>query len=120
MFYRAAFLLVALENERHPVRIGGYDYTTQALAEAKCQQKGWQRLCSKDEVSGWANCAHGWMSDYQGYWYDRTAQGCGTGIGWRDGSSLNALGAYCCEMAPMISRAFVTASLNSIVSTLVD
>ncbi|CAK9004416.1 unnamed protein product, partial [Durusdinium trenchii] len=47
------------------------------------------------------------MNDYKGYWYHETLAGCGSGTGFRDGSSENAVGAYCCHIAPEISREYV-------------
>ena len=49
---------------------------------------------------GFAECAYGWMTDYKGYWYHETATGCGSGAGFRDGSSQTMAGAYCCHDPP--------------------
>ena len=46
------------------------------------------------------------MSDYKGYWFDKTSAGCGNGEGFRDGSSENAVGAYCCHISPLIQRTY--------------
>ena len=35
-------------------KVGGYDYASRELAEAKCQSEGYQGLCSKAEVEGQA------------------------------------------------------------------
>jgi len=34
-------------------------------------------------VTGYAKCAAGWMEDFKGYWFDRTAKGCGDNRGYR-------------------------------------
>ncbi|CAK9004459.1 unnamed protein product [Durusdinium trenchii] len=86
--------------------VGGYDYATREAATGKCQSVGYQGLCSKAEVEGWSKCAHGWMSDYKGYWFHETKSGCGSGTGWRSGSSQNAVGAYCCHLS-QIERKYV-------------
>ena len=60
---------------------------------------------------GFAECAFGWMADYKGYWYHKTEQGCGSGVGFRDANSYTAgqgpVGAYCCHAAPAIQRKYV-------------
>ena len=67
-----------------------------------------------DFSGGFAYCAHGWMSDYKGYWYHTTAPGCGTGTGFRDGSSAGNVGAYCCRVvAPILPREYVGSSFFS-------
>ena len=58
-------------------------------------------------LGGFAYCAFGWMSDYKGYWYHTTAPGCGTGTGFRDGSSAGDVGAYCCRITPILPREYV-------------
>lgn len=35
-------------------------------------------------VTGYAKCAAGWMEDFKGYWFDRTAKGCGSNKGYRE------------------------------------
>ena len=49
------------------------------------------------------------MSDYKGYWFHETKSGCGSGTGWRSGSSQNAVGAYCCHLS-QIERKYVGSS----------
>ena len=60
-----------------------------------------------ETAPGYAICAFGWMSDYKGFWFHQTLQGCGSGIGFRDGSSWNPVGAYCCHQAAAIEREYV-------------
>ena len=52
------------------------------------------------------------MEDYKGYWYHETATGCGSGAGYRNGDSQTLLGAYCCHLAPTISRLYVHVSVD--------
>lgn len=41
-------------------------------------------------VTGYAKCAAGWMEDFKGYWFDRTAKGCGDNRGYRPWSHQKA------------------------------
>lgn len=60
----------------------------------------WAVLNHCELCPGWSECAYGWMSDFKGYWYHTTANGCGGGAGFRNGDYRTELGAYCCQRNP--------------------
>ncbi|CAK9054281.1 unnamed protein product [Durusdinium trenchii] len=74
-----------------------YVYTTRDDAENACKKSGYRRLCYRSEIEFHSECKAGWMKDFKGYWFDRTHQHCGTGIGYRSWGAADAAGAYCCE-----------------------
>ena len=63
-----------------------------------------------NRLTGYSNCAWGWMSDYKGYWYHTTAPGCGSGVGFRNGDTQTLLGAYCCNLATVIPKTYARSS----------
>lgn len=73
-----------------------YVYDSKKSAAEACHEAGYDRLCRKFEIEGYAKCAAGWMEDFKGYWFDRTAKGCGDNRGYRPWGHQKA-GAYCCS-----------------------
>ncbi len=86
-----------------------YVYKTRSSAEKACRQAGYRGLCAKSQIEGYAKCAAGWMSDWKGYWMDKTKKGCGRGRGFR-GWGRGKVGAYCC--APTVNNIEYIGSLT--------
>ena len=86
-----------------------YVYNTRSSAEKACRRAGYRGLCAKSQVEGYAKCAAGWMSNWKGYWMDRSKRGCGKGRGFR-GWGKGKVGAYCC--APTVNNIQYIGSLT--------
>ena len=86
-----------------------YVYKTRSSAEKACRKAGYRGLCAKSQIEGYAKCAAGWMSNWKGYWMDRTKKGCGRGRGFR-GWGRGKVGAYCC--APTVNNIQYIGSLT--------
>lgn len=82
----------SLTNPKKP-----YVYSTKKSATKACKKAGFDRLCRKFEIEGYAKCAAGWMEDFKGYWFDRTKRGCGRNKGYRGWAKNAKAGAYCCS-----------------------
>ena len=52
-----------------------YDNRTAALSA--CQSRVCSRLCDKSELDGQHRCAHGFTSDWNGYWVNSVDINCG-------------------------------------------
>ena len=81
-----------------------YSYANRSAAAAACVRSGADGLCSKVDIEGYSLCAHGWMTDFLGYWMQGPLPpntGCGgTSTGYRDaGDDERLAGAYCCVSA---------------------
>eukprot|EP00435_Cladocopium_sp_Y103_P042813 s77_g11.t3 len=74
-----------------------YVYKKKKAAAKACNKAGYDRLCRKFEIEGYAKCKAGWMEDFKGYWFDRTKRGCGKKKGYRGWGKKDKAGAYCCS-----------------------